>query len=259
MQNSTNPATSQGPDTMSESLSEIAKLLEAVKGDLSRQMSDQAESLENTFKQSIERQDNYEKKSDQRFKQLEEKSDQRFKQLEEKMANLTELVKDRNPDNYPPVSSTAFQQPPPPPPYHSPAVALGQGSEASDEDNTENKAIKDLISDARCVIGIGPMYQYHYDKFGDVEPDEAVKLAAIDALRLELNVRETEIAEEDIKNTFLPIRPPKVPRVYIRFHKQEHADLCLKLAKSLRDSDVKIFRYFPRQFQARVRALEDAA
>ena len=103
------------------------------------------------------------------------------------------------------------------------------------------------------------MYQYHYDKFGDIEPEEAIRLAAIEALRLELNVRESEISEDDIANTFLPVRPTKVPRVYIRFHKQEHADLCLRLAKSLRDSDVKIFRYFPRQFQARVRALENAA
>ena len=72
-------------------------------------------------------------------------------------------------------------------------------------------------------------------------------------------MKDTEITDKDIATTFLPLRTPKIPRVYIRFYKQDHADLCLKLAKGLKDSDVKIFRYFPRQFQARVRALEDAA
>ena len=74
-----------------------------------------------------------------------------------------------------------------------------------------------------------------------------------------LNIKEDEINENNIVNTFLPKREPKVPRVYIRFHKQEHADLCLKVAKRLFNSKAKVFRYFPRQFQDRVWALEDVA
>ena len=61
------------------SLSEIAKLLESVKGDLGKQISDQAINLENTFKLNVDRvvapiikrQEDYEVKNDERFKKLE--------------------------------------------------------------------------------------------------------------------------------------------------------------------------------------------
>ena len=125
--------------------------------------------------------------------------------------------------------------------------------------DSDSSAISDLISDARTVVGIGPIYQSDFEHFGQIEPGEAIRLAAIEALRLDLNIKDYEIKDSDIENTFLPNKPPKVPRVYIRFYKQEHADLCFKVAKGLKKSETKVFRYFPRQFQARVRALEEIA
>ena len=255
------------------SLSEIAKLLESVKGDLGKQISDQAINLENTFKLNVDRvvapiikrQEDYEVKNDERFKKLEVNSDGRFKNLEDSVANLTELVKGKNATHFPPLPSNlghlqttpSYRPPPPPPPSH--PAEPSQSAEVTDPNNVTGKVIKELIDDARCVIGIGPMYQHHYEKFGDITNPETIRLAAIEAIRLELNVKDDEIAEDDIASTFLPTREPKIPRVYIRFHRQEHADLCLKLAKGLKDPDVKIFRYFPRQFLARVRALEEVA
>ena len=261
------------------SLAEFAKLLDSrldsVKADLSKSINDQAINLENSIKNNIDRavqpiikrQDEYEEKNDNRFKKLDECEEmnlKRFQKLENHVAGLTKLIKDTNESRNSPSECTVEYPPLP----LLPSLALRPAISAPLTSTPPSprphvsgdlQTIRELVKDAKCVIGIGPMYDYHYDKFSNVEPSEKVRLAALDALRLELNVKETEIAEADIANTFLPIRTPKVPRVYIRFHKQEHADLCLKLAKSLKNSDAKIFRYFPRQFQARVRALEDVA
>jgi hypothetical protein len=75
-----------------------------------------------------------------------------------------------------------------------------------------------------------------------------------------LNIKEHEVKDGDIASTFLLSNPSlKIPRVYIRFYKQEHADLCPKLAKGLKNPKIKVFRYFPRQLKARVMALEEVA
>ena len=109
---------------MSESLAEIAKLLEDVKADLSNQITNSAANLENTFKHNIDkvvapiikRQDEYEQRSDKRQDEYEQRSDSRFKSLEEILANLTEMVKDGNAKHFPPL--------PPPPDHHLPHHVL---------------------------------------------------------------------------------------------------------------------------------------
>ena len=236
-------------------VADIAKLLCGVKADLSKSISDQATNLESSFKHTIDtvvgpvikRQEDYE-----------EKNDGRLKQLEDQVASLADLVKEGNAaaKHFPPL---AFPQQPLPPANTARAPLSAPVPAASEASQVPSGPIQDLIKSARCVIGIGPIKQSYYDKFGDVEPSEAVRLVAIEALRIDLNIKEHEINENDIANTFLPKREPKIPRVYIRFHKQEHADLCLKVAKSLLNSQAKVFRYFPRQFQDRVWALEDVA
>ena len=189
--------------------------------------------------------------------------DQRFKQLEDQVASLADLVKEGNASkHFPPLQHPANVHPEPHPPLphraavrppFPAAVTAVSGATAS------SPAIQDLIRSAKCVVGIGPMKQKYYDKFGDIDPSEQVRLAAIEALRVYLNIKENEIDENDIANTFLPKSEPRIPRVYIRFHKQEHADLCFKVAKRLIKSKAKVFHYFPRQFQDRVWSLEEVA
>ena len=257
------------------SLSNIDKKIEnevsSLRTDLGKSMSDQVTTLENSLKRSIDdailpiakRQDELEVKSDERFI----KSDERVKKLEDTVQGLTNTLNEviatkSTTTNYssstthtrsawPQTYAEASRFPPPP----------SDPTSFSNTDTTsgDSSAISELIGEARRVIGIGPVSQIDIDYFSRDNPEDAVELAAIEALRCDLNIKEYEIKNEDIENTFLPPKATKVPRVYVRFFKQEHADLCLKAAKSLKNSETKVFRYFPRQFQSRVRALEEVA
>ena len=268
--------------------------VDCVKADLTKSMNDQAASIEASLKRNIDevvgplakRQEEFEVKSDDRFNKLEQKSDDRlnkleqksddrlnkleqksddrFNKLEQSFASLTELLERREREPLPPQSVSAMvnhhQYPPLPALAHTsqplpgftPLPPAGPGP-------VHGEHVHKLISGARHVVGIGPVYQSHLDQYKDASPSDKVRSAAIEALRLELNIKDEEIKDTDILEAFLPKNSPKFPRVYIRFIKQEHADLCFRAAKGLTDPNVKVFRYFPRQLQARVRPLEDVA
>ena len=264
------------------SLNNIDKKIEnevnSLRTDLGKSISDQVATLESSFKRSIDdaiipiakRQDDMEIKSDKRFKVMEEKIDKRFKVLEHTVQSLSnslsEVIATKSSTNNQSSSTPHQYQTWPqtyaeasclPPPSHPACLTSPSNSDTST--TGESSAIAELIGEARRVIGIGPVSQMDIDYFARDNPEDAVRLAAIEALRCDLNIKEDEIKDVDIENTFLPPKATKIPRVYVRFYKQEHADLCLKAAKSLKNSETKVFRYFPRQFQARVRALEEVA
>ena len=262
------------------SMSDIAKMIaaidkkldtkvEGVKNDLTKAISDQAvhfhKTLRNTIDESIEpiskKQEEMKEKSDERFANLEAKSDERFANLEATVANLTDLVKksnttigtgtiSQNENDFPALPPRASTAHPSASPSAIPASKPAQG---------QDPAITELIADARTVIGIGPIDKTDFEHFGQANVETAIRMAAIEALRLELNIKDHEIGDNDIASTFLPKGEPKIPRVYIKFHQQQHAELCLRLAKGLKNPEIKVFRYFPRQLQSRVRALENVA
>ena len=118
-------------------------------------------------------------------------------------------------------------------------------------------AIENIISNAKCVIGIAPLTPSHVEQ-QQVDPGEdALIKAVVEYFRKELNVKESEISESHIEKVFLPVKtsPPDFSKVYVKFTSEEPANLCLSLAKSLTNRENKISRYFPRQFNARVGAL----
>ena len=269
-------------DQKEPSLTDIVKMLsamdknmdkkvESVKADLSKSICDQAANLEISLKRTIDdvvapivkRQDDYEVKSDERMKHLEGT----VGLLENTVANLSQLVKEANTakTNQQLSNSQNFH----PPMFQtyslatsssSAAASIGCTASPTSDTSSESTVILDLVTEARTIIGIGPVYPSDLEHFGQDDLNAAIRLAAVEALRLELNIKEHEINDSDIASTFLPNNPSlKIPRVYIRFYKQEHADLCLKLAKGLKNPEIKVFRYFPRQLQARVRALEEVA
>ena len=259
------------------SLSDIASMLrdigdrvgniddkvDSVKADLTKSMNDQAASLEASFKRNI---DDAVGPLEKKQEDYETKSDDRFKKLEQSVANLTELVKGKSErEPLPPQNITALPDPRVqqhlPAPVHTshPLPGVSPLPPPSPSPPVHDEPVHKLICSARHVVGIGPVYQSHLDHYQDASTSEKIRCAAIDALRLELNIKDDEIKDSDILETFLPKSSPKFPRVYIRFIRQEQADLCLRAAKSLTDPNVKVFRYFPRQLQARVRALEDVA
>lgn len=240
------------------SLKDIAKMLSVVndkidtnKAELGKSINDHAANIEITLKRSI---DKVVGPVSKRVEELEAKSDERFKLLEKTVANLSELISVNNDQNPKQSSSatTGYNVPVHTAPTSQPGILPVQPSQSS-------PAIMELIAEARTIMGIGPVESSDFEYFGQPNPDDNIRLAAIEALRDELNIKENEIKDSDIASTFLPPFSPKIPRVYIKFFKQEHADLCFRAAKGLKDPKIKVFRYFPRQFQARVRALEEVA
>ena len=263
------------------SMSDLARMIEAlddkldnkvesVKSDLTKSINDQADHFKKTLKNTI---DEVVEPIGKRQDEYEDKSDQRFARLEASVANLTDLITQpkaanhlphtlscEEPHAFPPLPPPAGSVRPPTSPFlRPPPTTPGQGPPNTSDTIGTNSAITELIAEARTVIGIGPIDKSDIDYFGQGDSEKGIRLAAIEALREELNIKEYEIADPDIASTFLPKGAPRIPRVYIKFHKLEHANLCLKLAKTLQNPDIKVFRYFPRQFQDRVRALEDVA
>ena len=113
-------------------------------------------------------------------------------------------------------------------------------------------AIENIISNAKCVIGIAPLTPSHVEQ-QQVDPGEdALIKAVVEYFRKELNVKESEISESHIEKVFLPVKtsPSDFSKVYVKFTSEEPANLCLSLAKSLTNRENKISRYFPRQFNA---------
>ena len=247
-----------------------------LRNDIGKSISDQVSTLENSFKRSIDdaiapiakrqdefekRQDEFEIKSDVRYKKLEDTVESLSRRCEEVIATKSSTANHSSstPKPGPQTYAKASRFPPPGNSACPPSSSSTDTGEYPGTVTGVSSAITDLIRDARKVIGIGPVSQSDFDHFSRDDPDNAVRLAAIEALRCDLNIKDHEIRDEDIETTFLPPKATKVPRVYIRFYKQEHADLCLQAAKALKNSETKVFRYFPRQFQARVRALEEVA
>ena len=250
------------------SLSDIAKMLdkmdrklydkvESVKSELNKTILDQAITIDASIKRSI---DKAVGPITKRVDEYETKSDDRFSKLESTVASLSEFVREASlaSKRTEVHSSQPLQQHVvhPPPGHHTPAPAPTTSSLPPVGIST---AITDIIAEARTIIGVGPILPSDFEYFNQPDPEVAIRLAAVEVLRMDLNIKESEIDDSDIASTFLPKFSPKIPRVYIKFHKQEHADLCLRIAKSLTNPEIKVFRYFPRQFQARVRGLEEVA
>ena len=266
---------SEKKDSSLTTLSDIAKMLEkmdkklddkvdSVKSELHKTILDQGTTIDASIKRSI---DQAVGPLTKRMDEYEIKSDDRVSKLESTVASLSEIVRggskasSRNEVQTPqPLLQQTVH---PPPVHHSVAPAYTPGplpSMSSPLPSTgTSTAITDIIAEARTVIGLGPILPSDFEYFNQSDPEVAIRLAALEALRMELNIKESEIEDSDIASTFLPKFSPKIPRVYLKFHKQEHADLCLRVAKSLTNPEIKVFRYFPRQFQARVRALEEVA
>ena len=118
-----------------------------------------------------------------------------------------------------------------------------------------------IVNSAKFVIGVSPLTPKHVEDQVVAPGEDALVKAAIEYLWKELNVRESEISESDIEKVFLPAKSNRADftKLYIRFKSQEQANLCLYLAKSLTVPQNKISRYFPRQFNARVKTLGHVA
>ena len=201
----------------------------------------------------------------QRQEDFEVKTGHAISDLRKQLSDLSELVT-KQPTNTPaqtsfPRDTSAF---PPLPVVHARPIPQGHGGVSqTDRDHGDARAmpIKNIVNSAKCVIGLSPVTQEHVAQHHAQTDQVGLLNAVIDYLRKELNVKDTEISESDIDSVFLPPTANKdsFNKVYVRFKTEVPANLCLSLAKTLRNRDNRVTRYFPRPFNARLSALSNVA
>ena len=230
------------------------------------------------LKPVVDRQEGFENQSNERFNDLEKRIDamlvtittkpdndpskstnhdpSRLKDIEDQLAILIKHSKAPVTHQVPPLPSLDPGILSAGPVHgHSPPLQ----SQQTPFSETETASIKSIISHAQKIVGLGPVTPADIEGLGHDDPAKGLRLVALEILRMDLNIKEHEISADDIAATFTSVQFPNPPRVYVRFYKQEHANLCLSVVKRLRNSDVKVCRYFPRQFRERYRALENIA
>ena len=76
----------------------------------------------------------------------------------------------------------------------------------NDDQNPKNPAIVNIVSHAKCIVGIAPVTPAHVEKQCVATDEDPLMKAVIEYLREELNVRDSEISECDIERIFLPFK-----------------------------------------------------
>ena len=131
------------------------------------------------------------------------KTDSTLSELKKQISDLVGSVKNQPnnvfaPLNFPTLSTTLVPPPtlPKPPPATEGAGAVTATASGS--------AIVNIVSNAKCVVGIAPVSPVHVEEQGASSHEEGLLKAALDYLRKELNIRDSEINEDDIDSIFLP-------------------------------------------------------
>ena len=255
----------------------IDKKMDTIRNDLDQFNVAQAEKLGTTLTKGMEeiftcltkRQDTYEASSEQRFKNLEakqedidQKNEERILGIEKQISCLTEAITQRNLfPPLPPVSAPQSLPCQPPHPYELPLPMFAKVSQ-TDSNQLPNvspndlKAIADIVSNARTIIGLGPISSSHIEETEGSSPDNKLFLAAVDFLRNELGVKEDEIKQDDIIKVF-QADDPNLQRAYVQFSTKEQAELCLTLTRRLRKPELKVVLYIPEQFKLRFLTLKN--
>ena len=195
----------------------------------------------------------------ERQEDFESKTDEKLIAIEKRLDAMLDSITNKPTSQYPPLPPSSAPSIFSAGPVLGPHPAPPQSQQTPPYSETELTSIKSIISHARTIVGLGPVTPTDIEGLGHDNPAKGLRLVALEILRMDLNIKEHEIAADDIAATFTPVGFPQPPRVYVRFYKQEHADLCLSVAKRLKNPEVKVCRYFPRQFIERYKALENEA
>lgn len=204
----------------------------------------------------------------QRYEEFEIKTDTRLLDLQKQISDLGALMLPKPPpsmtQNFPPLPSRATLSDPLSHAQLSKHPTITNHSHShvtNSEDTSETSTVRRIVAQAKRVVGISPVTPSNLETQNTIPGEDPLLKAVIEYLRKELNVRESEISEHDIEEVFIPFNFTRAnfSRVYVKFKSEESANLCLNLAKSIKDVETRITRYFPRQFNARARALGSIA
>ena len=112
-----------------------------------------------------------------------------------------------------------------------------------------------MVSEAATILGLGPISSADIKDAGGDTLEQKTFAAVIDFLRNEIAIKESEISNSDITKVFAA-EDPELQRVYVQFSSREKADLCMNLTRRLRQPELKVVLYVPRQFKQRFNAIK---
>ena len=116
-------------------------------------------------------------------------------------------------------------------------------------------AIQELVSEAATILGLGPISAADIEDAAGDTTEQKTFAAVIDFLRKEIAVKESEIGNSDIIKVFAA-DDPELQRVYVQFSTREKADLCMNLTRRLRQPELKVVLYVPRQLKQRFHTIK---
>ena len=223
----------------------------------------------------IKRQDVYEAQSENRFNNLEDaivkkqsenekKTETRFSGIEKQLSALSSAINKKTSQfpqlpspTFAPLSLASRSQPPHPtslPQPTFPGVPLP--NQQPNLNQVDQAAIANIVSNARTIIGIGPISPAEIEDTGGNTPEDKLFIAAVDYLRKEIGVKNSEIEDADITEVF-PAEDPSLQRIYVKFSSREQAELCLHLTRRLKKPELNVVLFIPSQFKQRFNALRN--
>ena len=275
----------------------MGKRIDRMEENMADKFEKQSETIQTSIKSGMEevmttmvkRQDAFEYKSDQQFKALENnmcerqstsenKNDLRFNLIENQLSKLNSTIEKfplLQSQQHPHAASLQPGRPYPgtaagPPPH--PALLPQPSFPTHQSENSgwvqprpahifsaeQTEVIKDIVHDARYIVGLGPITSENIENALGEEPGDKVRNAAINFMRKALKITCKEIENDEVVETFLP-DDTSIPQVYARFESHAHADFIMEVVRSLRNKELKVVKCVPKQFRARNRALENEA
>ena len=223
----------------------------------------------------IKRQDVYEAQSENRFNNLEDaivkkqsenekKTETRFSGIEKQLSALSSAINKKTSQfpqlpspTFAPLSLASRSQPPHPtslPQPTFPGVQLP--NQQPNLNQVDQAAIANIVSNARTIIGIGPISPAEIEDTGGNTPEDKLFIAAVDYLRKEIGVKNSEIEDADITEVF-PAEDPSLQQIYVKFSSREQAELCLHLTRRLKKPELNVVLFIPSQFKQRFNALRN--
>ena len=205
----------------------------------------------------------FEVKTDKKFSNLmnrqdrmEEHNNAELSEMRKEMSQLKAVVNSQSQRESPSLPAPPNPSSLPFPSFANIAAQKPVSHPRTQEITGDLEAIKKIVSNARTILGIGPITAKDIENASGTSPPDKLCQAAIEFLREEIGVRENEVSDEDIIETFAADNPD-LHRVYVKFRNFEQAELCLNLTRKLRKPELNVVLYIPKEMKERFSALKN--
>ena len=181
-----------------------------------------------------------------------EKMEERFLMLENEILEM----KKKSPVSFAQVVSS----PPSLSSNHAP-LAWGPVRANASNGDSDDQAIRNLISHAKKVIGLSPVDQEWIDleKEKGIENDDEAQIAAARYyLTGEMNIPETTVEKMKIVKAFKPSTAEDTDRLYVEFEDESSVKILNRYKRNLSPGQ-RVFPWIPHSLYLRFKAIDDIA